>query len=219
MPLPTIRETTMRFPASAANTLHKGTGVFPEFSAVTAADVQAGGAASTVISRTVVGAPSSTVTITNIPSTFSSLRIDVHGRSGIAGVWGSGVIQLGTGGVIDSGANYDYLLVEGFGTNITSGEVLGITYIFFGRIVGSTSPVPASTPTVSSIYLPNYKGTTFWKNVIMETSTKIDTASGGFFNVRSTGVWRNTGAINCFTLFTDAPGWSVGTIIELTGIP
>ena len=115
----------------------------------------------------------------------------------------------------DTGANYDTEYMTASAAAVSSAELLAGTFITLGDIDGGTAAAGLAGSGVISI--PNYVGTTFNKNVLVQSVRKYGTASTNIL-VRSTGAqWRSTAAITSLTIFCANANMAIGTTVTLYG--
>lgn len=150
------------------------------------------------------------VDFTNIPQTgFKSLKIiwQARGDNGAA----QNLVAQFNG---DTGANYDYLNndLQGNGFN-GGGASTGQTSALVGGVSGTNTT--ANYPSGGEITIPNYVGTTFYK----QASAKTDWLAANTILQRLDSCWwKNTGAINEVKLTLGAGNFVAGSTFELYGI-
>lgn len=154
-----------------------------------------------------------------------SLVVIVSGRVNTAsGSWGPS-IYLGTGGTIDSGANYTYEAVGVGGTVSTSDEGSGDNRIqtnvddFTASGAIAAAGAEGLTQGHMTIEIPDMQGTTFWKTVNWWGGVGSgNAATPSYTNAQGTGVWRNTAKPDILRIAADIFGattWLTGTRIQL----
>jgi hypothetical protein len=153
------------------------------------------------------------VTFSNIPSTFSHLRIEGTVRSLSAGT-GSDVTIMQFNG--DTGANYKR---QYFGAN-SSGT-------FSGQASADTGVVIAQPPTAGDLAnypssfvfdIPLYAGTAFFKSAHGLYMSLNNTTIASMLVLSTNVYWANTAAINSIVV-SQAGNFVTGSRLSLYGIP
>jgi hypothetical protein len=219
MPYPTLRNSGVSPILGAAGTVDRGlAGGGHAFGQIAQADITAGAVPTLISKQTVTGSPTAAIQFNSIPSTYSHLMLNIVARSSLVGTVLNTLMQFGSGGVIDTGTNYDSELFYSSGTSTNATENLASTYAFAGVIPGTTAP--ANSAGHSSILIFNYANTTFSKNVSTINGVLWGTTTGLHQYEQVATVWRSSAAIDTIKLFPDSStNFLVGTIIELVGIP
>lgn len=138
-----------------------------------------------LITRTVLGSDTASVTFAAIPATFNNLRLECFGRSDRAGnIFDDVKIQFNAD---TTDANYLSAIAFGGASNGGSVETPGI----IGTFTGATST--ANYANSITCKLVNYLGTTFFKTWHGSTASIRDTSNR--YALSTTGIWLNTAAI------------------------
>ena len=156
---------------------------------------------------TVTGTGSSaTITFSSIPSTYEHLQIRFTGK-GTGGAEVDTSIRFNS----DTGSNYAWHQVYGYGTSIASSN--GTSQ---NKILGFYTTGTNDSNVVSSAVLDilDYKSTNKNKTTRMLSGLR---GTNGFIGLRS-GVWLNTAAITSIDIVLDSGNWATTTQIALYGI-
>lgn len=167
-----------------------------------------------VINEVVLSAAQASITFSSIPATFAHLVIVYQCRSDLSGV---DIAQLQLRMNNDTGSTYNSQLVAGNNSTAFAGIQSSAT---FGTL-GYTSAANASTGYASSgsVEIPNYIGTTFFKNAIFQTTRDTNGAGANMVHYRGHVVWKSTTAINRLDLFCSGGGnFIAGSRFTLYGI-
>lgn len=150
------------------------------------------------ISNVVIGsAGSSSITFSNIPSTYSHLQIRCVVRDTRADVLSSLGIRFNG----DTGNNYAYHNFRADGTNLTNAEQSASTNrIELDRYLAAASS-PSGTFAGIIIDIPDYASAN--KNKTIKAIGGVDNASAGTGVIEfSSGLWLNTNAVTSITLYS-----------------
>ena len=150
----------------------------------------------TPIYSTTFSSAASSITFSNIPTTFTDLVVSIGGNFSAdisAGIYFNG----------DTGSNYAVTRMWGNGTSAQSSSSNGSTQIAITTGNGST----LSTYTVNVM---NYSNTTTYKPVLGRASQ--DSVSARI------GTWRSTSPITSMTLLANGGNFAVGTVVTVYGI-
>lgn len=168
-----------------------------------------------LIAKASLGSTASSVSIQDIPATYSDLYIFFSGRSDYSGATNGGVTDAVVRVNNDSGNNYSYRVL--YGTNTTVGSFSGssVSSLHFGNVPTANST--ASTFCSHEIYIPNYAGSTN-KSLSLTTARETNAAAGDIRAIA--GLWSSTSAITRVDVIADYPGGSFvsGTSIYVYGI-
>ena len=148
-----------------------------------------------------------TVTFNSVPSTYKHLQIRVNAFVGT-----DAVLDMRFNG--DSAGNYTQHGIFGRGASVAALGSPGTSTI---SILGGYDAMVPTFPNVSIIDIHDYASTTknktaktFGGSVKNDTSTNLDVAL-------TSGVWRNTAAVNSITLFSGT-NFTSGSVFSLYGI-
>lgn len=167
-----------------------------------------------LISETITATSATDVTFSSIPATFRDLEIIISGRGNAAGVTAVNLaIQFNS----DTGANYDYeLFFRGGAAGMSDVSGVAQTSMIIGQLTGATAP--ADSPAVVTVFVPNYVGTTFNKQVHGKGFLKVSTAAAGQNVSSNGGEWRSTAAITAVKVFPASSTFVDGTLVSLHGL-
>jgi len=154
------------------------------------------------IATVTVLASQATVTLSNIPSSYTDLILVGNGGiSGTANTW------LKING--DSGANFVSTMLYATGTAANS---LKRTADTLGILLDAVGPAANGTQMYLT-HLMNYASTNIFKTVIHRGGAAAQET------IASVGVWRSTSAITSLTIFPDnSRTWNAGATFTLYGI-
>jgi hypothetical protein len=154
----------------------------------------------------------SSVTFSSISSAYSDLIILVAGRS-TDSIGNNNFVYVQCNS--DTGTNYSTEKQYSYDSNTGVGQTTATTSLLMGYVpnAGATTNHAGSCEAV----IPNYKGTTFYKNMIATMGVSLGT--GGY--TQGTGVfggtWLNTSAINALVVYPSGGSWADGTVVTLYG--
>lgn len=153
------------------------------------------------------GTPS--VTFTSIPSTYKHLQVRAHGM--LTATSAAISFRVGTGGTVDSTtANYYYHRLSGNGASATAGA--GADILQSAWVTGNSS---TSHPEVFITDILDYNNTNKYKTLRMLSG--VDNNGSGEIDLTS-GLWKNTGAINTIQLIPNTGNFAEYASFALYGI-
>ena len=151
---------------------------------------------------------SAIVNFASIPQQFRHLRIVAQIKSNSAVNDENLTLRFNA----DGGANYDYEEMDENAAVVTVAVVNGQTSIRLGRVIAfSLGAAVAGSLTVD---IPNYKGTTFNKQLISNISVPLATTANAW---QAWGTWQSTVAINQIQILQTGNHAS-GTVFSLYGL-
>jgi hypothetical protein len=166
-----------------------------------------------VIAHTEVGAGgTANITFSSIPATFDDLWLQLSIRVATAGTYVATVaIQVNT-----TTTGYSNTTLKGYGTTATSDRDSNQSY---WRTIQPAATATASTFGSFDIYIPAYKNTSNFKQLITNYTAENNSASdyqlGGI-----AGLWRNTAAINSIKIYEQSSNnlvqYSTATLYGIT---
>ena len=160
-----------------------------------------------LISRQTVGsAGAASITFSNIPATFTDLRLVWSGRTDYAGV-------TNTMNILLNSASTTFTLKTVFGDGTTADTQSSSTNQYVGWIPGSTAT--ASTFGNTELYIPNYTSSN-QKSFSVDTVTENNATA--VYNGLIAGLWSGTSAINSITLNPRDGNWVQYSTFSLYGI-
>jgi hypothetical protein len=162
------------------------------------------------ISDTLLGSAQASITI-NLPVAYQHAEIRWNGRSDNAVT--SQTLKMTFNG--DTGANYDFQVMQAAGATPASSENFGQVAALGGETTGASAG--ASTTGSGTIELFDYASTTFHKSFVAHYGFKIGTAAGNVFIRSVVGWWRNTAAITSVTLTPNAGNFAAGSRFTVYG--
>jgi hypothetical protein len=145
-----------------------------------------------LISSVTVGSPTTNITFSSIPQTYTDLQLVISGRSDFAQVYGGGTLRFNG----DTGSNYSWKRIYGQNTSTGSSGNSG-TGIVDWDVNGS--PTTANTFGSTQIYIPNYTGSNY-KSCSIDYSVENNSADG--INGAVAGLWSNTAAITSISILS-----------------
>lgn len=157
------------------------------------------------IATTTLSSASNSITFSNIPSTYTDLRL-VFVPVGVAVNAG---VYIRFNGITTS--TYSSTHLYGTGTSAFSGRATNQTYIY-ANFAGSVS---TTQPTLWTMDLFSYAGSTN-KTALLSSAQDLN----GSGNVTAdVGLWRSTAAINSINISSqNVDGYAIGTTATLYGI-
>jgi len=177
-----------------------------------AASASGGAAAGSyeLISTTVLGSTSTSVTLSSIPSTYRHLQIRMTGRIAVAAGTGSFEFDMRLNG--DTATNYSWHTLRGTGSSVTSSGFATQAQMAFDASLPSASQA-SGVFGAGVVDILDYSQTSKYKTV-------RGLSGWGSGQVQlSSGSWRSTTAVSSITLF-DVNGWgfATGSRFSLYGI-
>jgi hypothetical protein len=161
-----------------------------------------GGGNFTLITDTLLAVDTANFDFTSIPGTYTHLFIVTLTRSDNGGGSFDFILMRFNN---DSGTNYDYANSAGSSTGASSAQ-MGVT-------TGATAT--SGAPGTLNIMIPNYTGTTFWKQADGFGGDARGVTNSGL----SAGTWKNTAAITRITIFpSSGTHWVAGSRATLYGL-
>lgn len=158
------------------------------------------------IATTTLGSATSTITFTGIASSWTDLRVVI--------VWKA---ALGSPDLImklnnDSGNNYSETNLWGNGTSAYSVGYTNRTSILLEP--GSTTITNATTPTMATVDIFNYAGSTYKSSLISMSGDLNGSGASGI----KVNLWRDTSAINRIDIGFSSSNMATGTTATIYGI-
>ena len=160
------------------------------------------------------------MTITDIPTTYTDLRIVVNALVSMAyaGTYITANFQVGSSNTIDTTASYGATTLYADTSVAGSSRLDGAA----GTSVKYTQDVMAqSTNTgarsVNFFDIIDYSNTTTYKSMLIRSNTKQNVTGTNMLR-QSTATWRNTGAINTIRYTADGANLYAGSTITIYGI-
>lgn len=166
-----------------------------------------------VLGDVVLTSAQAVVSFASIPATYAHLVVAYQVRSSSAGV---ATVRLQMRVNNDSGSNYNSQLVAGNNTTAAAQVQSGADHGYLGNVPAANATAGQSGS--GSIEIPNYAGTTFWKNAIYQTTRDENSAGANMVHYRGHVVWRSTAAINRVDLFFFYGDFIAGSRITLYGV-
>ena len=136
----------------------------------------------------------STIVFSNIPQTYTDLKILISSRSNFSQIYGSGELQFNSD-TSGSGTNYSITRFFGSGSSASSSNSSNSAGIASWDANGSSST--SNTFNNAEIYIPNYTSSNY-KQVIIDDVIE-NNATGGY-QILLAGLWRSTAAITSITI-------------------
>jgi hypothetical protein len=149
------------------------------------------------IATQTLGSPSTSITFSSIPSTYTDLILVVSGPSADTG--GYGITLNG-----DTGTNYSRIYLYANGSSTAS----GITTNFTSLYQGGNGPLKMG---IHQIF--NYSNSTTYKTMFTRYGATTDYGTVAFV-----GTWRNTAVVTSLSILNGGSGFSTGCMFTLYGI-
>jgi hypothetical protein len=163
------------------------------------------GSTYTPIATTTLGSPSTTITFSSIPQTYTDIVIVASIRRNFPG--GSGNRDALMRFNSDSNSNYSKTTIFGNGSSAGSFRHSNFTSLGLIKCVDANFPNG-----VSVVSIQNYSNLTTYKTTLSRSGDMSDGTSA------SAGLWRSTTAINQIQIFETVDGFAVGDSVTLYGI-
>ena len=168
----------------------------------------------TLIETKTLGTAAASIEFTSIPGTYTDLYILASHRQTqtFADVNGYPTLTLN-----NSTSNYSFRWIQGSGSAVASSSSTYGGFYWFGN----NDFMTANTFSNTSIYIPNYAGST---NKSVSFDTVQETNATASFQQIMAGLWSDTAAITSLKLTArdsglgTSPSFVVGTTISLYGI-
>jgi hypothetical protein len=149
------------------------------------------------IATTTLSSNSSTITFSGIPSVYKHLQLRIIARSDNSPNAGVDGVLVFNG---DTGANYSYHYLLGYGTGIIAGGTANASSIVPG-IMASASGSPSGVYAATVIDILDYQNTNKYKTTRSLDALEPNQSSGRDLRYVS-GSWRSTSAISSITITT-----------------
>jgi hypothetical protein len=166
-----------------------------------------------VLSNVTLTGTQTTISFTSIPSTYTHLVIVFQGRSNAAGVATTGFRMTLNN---DTGSNYNGQFVGGNNTTAYAAIQTAAAFGYLGEMPAATATSGYSSS--GTIEIPNYMGTTFFKNAMFATTRDTNGAGVNMVAYRGHIVWKSTTAISRIDLFPQFGDFIAGSCFTLYGI-
>jgi len=164
------------------------------------------------IAETVLAAPAANFDFTSIPGTYRHLKIIVQARSSTAAFFQDIHMHFNN----DTSANYDVQINTSVNTTPGANAVVASANNYIGEITAASTA--ANFAGSLEITVPNYAGTTFYKNYICLNGHARGVAAADQNSWYTTGQWRNTAAITRVTIFPTSGNFIIGSVATLYGM-
>lgn len=164
------------------------------------------------ISENILVGSAASVTFSSIPSGYRGLLLQVQARGDTAAANTS--VGLRFNG--DSSAIYDQQTLLSAATTVAASESINATSASLGDMAANTATAGAAG--AFSVMIPNYAGTTFWKQFISGNQLATGTGTGTIHDRQFVGRWRSTAAVNQITLTPAAGNFVAGSTFVLYGM-
>lgn len=168
-----------------------------------------------IASQTLSGT-STTITFSNIPQTYTSLRLAILARTDTVGYPVTSIMRFNG----DSGNNYSRQEMHDIGTGGTPSTATVATSVSAARIgISADSSNAANNAAVYVIDIPSYTATTFFKTGVSLFGNTDQTTAGDNNVGVAVFTWQNTAAITSITLANfDGSNFIAGTSVQLYGV-
>jgi len=151
--------------------------------------------------------------VTGISQIYNHLRVVLMARGDTAAVSTFARMRFNN----DSAANYASIyMAADQGAAIAGVEENSATSIEVGKVAAATAT--ASHPGISTIEIPAYVGTTFFKNASWTNGFHSALTTLGHTAMSGDGVWVSTAAINRITVFPTAGNFIAGSRLTIYGL-
>ncbi len=164
---------------------------------------------------TVLAADAGTIDFSAIAGTYTSLRVDISGRTDESAAVSAIGIRMNN----DSGSNYDHNRGIVDSTGVSTGIARAAALALCGALPGASAT--ANFIGQTTVEIVNYAGTIFYKSFVARDVFWVNSAAdtGNDDGVRG-GQWRNTAAITRLSFITNTGGqkFKAGTTAALYGL-
>jgi hypothetical protein len=159
-----------------------------------------------------LAAPAANIDFSNIPQTYSQLRLAVTARTDSAVV--ATTLFLALNGAV---TNYDFQRVAGSGAaNLNAEGIGGVQGIGISNIPGANAP--ANQFTQCDVVCLDYTGAAHQAQVLSTFYRKITNASGDMMSGVYGGTWRSLAAVNRLTIVPQTGNLIAGSRATLYGL-
>lgn len=164
-----------------------------------------------LITKTILSSDTASVTFGSggtIPQTFSNLIIVASARLNVSG-YPAMLMRFNS----DSGNKYNYRILEGSGSSVTSISGSSASSIIVGNLGGTNTT--ANTFNSIETHIPNYTGST--NKSVSSTSAIENNATTSYIDIIA-GLWSDTSTITSIQLFPSTASFVSGSSFFLYGI-
>lgn len=170
-----------------------------------------GGGVLSLISEVVTSGSQTSVTFSSIPNTYRDLVLVIRGR----GTTSAAVIDMRYQINGDAGSNYEYQEFRGTDGTTANAQSINQTSAFFGYFPAATAS--ANYAGLIDTRFGDYKGTTFFKVALGNTSFSLGNGSFSQGAGVTSSIWINTAAISSLFIFPSLGGFVDGSVVSLYG--
>ena len=146
----------------------------------------------TKIAQATIGTPATNIDILNIPQGYTDIIIHLSGRTDHSGSIGNLAMWFNN----DGNSNYGVTSFTGTGTSNSSSRTSTGFPVGIGNI--NSAGTFSNLYTTTTIYIPNYSNTSYFKQIQVETTTENNTTTA--YSTVSSFVYRSTNAITVIAL-------------------
>lgn len=176
---------------------------------VAGAGAGGGGGNLALLGRQILLADAAIMAVAALPATSMDLKIVLDTRTS------AGNIDVGMRFNADATANYEWTIINRFGTSDAGGD----SELKVATVAGSGAS--ANTSGNSEITVPSYARTVFKKACTFIGAGNLSDASGNALWIRGAGFWHSTAAINqvSIRIYGGAAGnFLAGSVLSVYGI-
>lgn len=167
----------------------------------------------TLIAETVLTGSAANIDFTSIAATWRHLLLVVQARTDRAAQAGDTLALRFNN---DSGNNYDTQLLRGNNATALASNAAAATSATLGLITGAGASAGKSG--IVTVWVPNYRGTAFEKQLVSQNADFASTAAADMFSQANACNWRSTAAITRVTIFSiNGANLISGTVASLYG--
>lgn len=177
----------------------------------TGATGSSGTSGSSLIAQNTPSGTNSTI-FSAIPGTYKELFITYQARSTVAATEEVLWIQFNA----DTNAHYDWSQITTDGSTVGTTNSIAASHIPIGNAIGANGD--ANRAGAGEFRIPNYAGTTFFKDVYGRDSAVYTGGAGGFNTGIRGGQWRSTVAITEIDIKLNAGNFVAGSVVSLWGL-
>lgn len=166
-------------------------------------------AADCMLADVLYAADAGSCTISGIPNAFKELELTISGSGSDSANHGTYIWFNG-----DTGANYDYELMQVNGTTVAQLGANGATSIQVGQTIGSG--YAAAAQGLNKVRIARYSETSYYTTVEFGGYSG-DSTVGNQFGDFGGGIYKQTAAITSVTVSPGVGNWQTGSRFRLIG--
>ena len=164
----------------------------------------------TLIQSIELNASAASITLSNIPQTFTDLVVKISSRCDVATTQYNSFIR-------PNAATTGYREVAWYFYTTSILPITGAnTSLYYSYAVGSTAL--ANTFSSNEIYINNYSSTSLFKQFSIDSSVENNNIGTGYVVIHDGGTWASTSQMTSLYLSPEAGNYVAGTRVSLYGV-